>query len=65
MEQQLNNYEFINSETGNIIAYLSLPATLIGHELKAMLDRRKAELAVNYRLFIERIYWQQHDHCIR
>jgi hypothetical protein len=65
MEEQLKHYEFINSQTGNILSYLSLPANLDAKELKLFLERRQQELASLHKLFIELIYWQDHEHCIR
>jgi hypothetical protein len=65
MEQELNHYEFINSQTGNVIAYVSLSADIDPKELARKLEQKKTELAVTYRIYIELIYWQHHDHCIR
>ncbi|GAA4930522.1 hypothetical protein [Mucilaginibacter defluvii] len=65
MKQELKHYEFINLQTGNVISYITLPASLTGAELEQQLERKKTELAVNKRLYLELIYWQDHDHCIR
>lgn len=65
MKQELKHYEFINLQTGNVISYITLPASLTGAELEQQLERKKTELAVNKRLYLELIYWQDQDHCIR
>lgn len=65
MEQELNHYEFINSQTGNVISYISLPAGIDRGELTATLEKKKSELAVANSIYIELIYWQLRDHCIR
>ena len=65
MEQELNHYEFINSQTGNIIAYLSLPADMDEKEQAAQLEKKIMELAIKHNLYFDLIYWQLHDHCIK
>lgn len=65
MEQELKHYEFINLQTGNVISYISLPASITGPKLEQELERKKTELAISNRLYLELIYWQDHDHCIR
>ena len=65
MEQEVKHYEFINSLTGNVIAYVSLPVDEHRHEHYNILERKKLELAALHRINFELIYWQDHDHCIR
>jgi hypothetical protein len=65
MKQELKHYEFINLQTGNVISHITLPASLTGTELEHQLYRKRTELAVNKQLYLELIYWQDHDHCIR
>ena len=64
MKQELH-YEFINSQTGNVIAYLSLPADMDEKQWKEQLEKKRAERAIDNKLFIELIYWQDKDHCIQ
>ena len=64
MEKELH-YEFINSETGNVIAYLSLPADMDEKQRKEQLEKKRAERAIDNKLFIELIYWQEKDHRIQ
>jgi hypothetical protein len=65
METQLNHFEFINSLTGNVICYLTVPVDMPDNELEKKLEKRRAELAVSNRLYIDLIYWQVEGHVIR
>ena len=65
MDPEVNHYEFINSQTGNVIAYISFPANMDEREITRLLERKKTELAIINMLYIDLIYWQDHDHCIR
>jgi hypothetical protein len=65
MEQQLDHYEFINSQTGNVICYLTVPTNVSEQELSNQLHKKRAELAVKNKLFVELIYWQVEGHVIR
>jgi hypothetical protein len=64
MEKELH-YEFVNSQTGNVIAYLSLLAILGKKERTGKLEEKKAELATSNKLNIELIYWQDKEHRIQ
>jgi len=64
MEKELH-YEFINSETGNVIAYLSLPADMDEKERTEQLEKKRAERAIENKLYIELIYWQEKEHRIQ
>ncbi len=64
MDKKLH-YEFVNSQTGNVIAYLSLSVNMDEKERTGKLAKKKAELAVLNKLYIELIYWQYPDHAIR
>jgi hypothetical protein len=59
------NYQFINSQTGNTIAHLSLPGTLSKEEQIAKLEKKKILLAVSHKLSLDLIYWQDKDHSIK
>ncbi|RCH54437.1 hypothetical protein DJ568_11465 [Mucilaginibacter hurinus] len=65
METQVNHYEFINLQTGNVIAYASYPVDIDKAECLAKLERKKNELATIHRVNFELIYWQEHEHSIR
>lgn len=62
MKQALSHYQFVNSQTGNVIAYLSLPAQLKDKELTEQLEKKRAELAIEHKMFYEQIFWQDNDH---
>jgi hypothetical protein len=64
MEQELYHYQFINTLTGNIIAYRSVPADLAKQEHTKILERKREELAASHTLDLEQIYWQDQDHPI-
>ena len=64
MEQELNQYVFINSQTGNVIAYLSLSPDLDEQERTKKLEWQKATVATCYKLDVELIYWQYPNRAI-
>ena len=64
MEKELH-YEFVNSQTGNVIAYLSLPADMDEKERTEQLEKKRAERAIENKLYIELIYWQEKEHRIQ
>gem|GEM_PF-1301052 len=64
MEKELH-YEFSNSQTGNVIAYLSLPADMDEKERTEQLEKKRAERAIENKLYIELIYWQDKEHRIQ
>jgi len=64
MEKELH-YEFVNSQTGNVIAYMSLPADMDEKQRKEQLEKKRAERAIDNKLFIELIYWQDKNHRIQ
>jgi hypothetical protein len=57
-------FEFVNSLTGNIIAYLTLSKDLNSEERGQRLTAKKTELAVLHHLNIALIYWQDHDFAL-
>jgi hypothetical protein len=59
-----NYYEFINSQTGNVIAHLSLSLSLNKEEHSIKLKKRKILLATSHKLNLDLIYWQDRDHPI-
>jgi hypothetical protein len=58
------HYQFINCDTGNVIAYLSLPADLDEKGQAKQLENKKAEVAISHKLSMELIYWQDQGHHI-
>ena len=64
MTQVLNHYQFINSQTGNVIGYLSLPAFMDENQRKKKLEGKKAILAIAHQINQSLIYWQDKDNPI-
>ena len=64
MKEKLH-YEFVNSQTGNVIAYLSLQAILGKKEQAGKLEEKRAELATYHQLNLQLIYWQDNEHRIQ
>lgn len=64
MNDDLIHYEFVNAQTDNVIAYLSLPATMSEEERRKQLEKKRSELAMTNGLFFEDIYWRDHDHAV-
>jgi len=64
MKEELNHYQFINSQTGNVIAYLSLPIHMDEKQRNEQLENKRAELATLNKLNLNLIYWQDMDHPI-
>jgi len=63
MDQE-TTFEFINSQTANIIGYLSLPASLAKEEQIKKLDAEKDTLATAHKLEASLIYWQDQKSSI-
>jgi hypothetical protein len=59
MEEPLINYEFINSQTDNVIGYLSLPADMNPDEQTKQLKKKQAEIAISSKLYIALVYWRK------
>jgi hypothetical protein len=64
MKEDLIHYEFVNAETNNVIAYVSLSASMPEEERLEELEKKRSELAMTNGLFVEAIYWQDHDHAV-
>ncbi len=64
MERELNHYQFINSQTGNVIGYLSLPVFMDKKQRTEQLEYKKIRLAVAHQINLALIYWQDKDHPI-
>ena len=61
---ELLDFVFINSRTGNVIAYYSLTAALDELSKARKLELKRAEVAVENRLLISYIYWEQRKQVI-
>jgi hypothetical protein len=59
------HFEFINSQTGNTIAYLSIPASLSKEEQTQKLEEKRASLATEHKLRLDLIYWQDKNSAIK
>ena len=57
-------FEFINSQTGNTIAYLSVPASLSKEEQTQKLEEKRASLATEHKLRVDLVYWQDKSSAI-
>ena len=53
------HYKFINSKTGNVIYYHSLSSALTPDELKAELEKIKAQVATQNAIIWSTIYWEE------
>jgi hypothetical protein len=59
MKANKKHYKFINSETGNAIFYHSLEAGLKEDDIKAELEKVKAQVAIQNGLYIDIVYWEE------
>lgn len=58
MQNEMLHYECVNSETGNVIAYFSLPVTMTEKERNQELEKKKIEVAVENKIYVALIYWR-------
>ncbi len=59
MKADSKHYKFINSQTGNTIHYHSLSNEMGESEIKAELEKIRAQVAVKNGLFLDIIYWEE------
>ncbi|GAB3917874.1 hypothetical protein [Mucilaginibacter boryungensis] len=59
MKTDNKHYKFINSQTGNTIFYHQVGASLTGDELRAVLEKVKAQVATQNALPVSTIYWEE------
>ena len=52
------HYQFINSLTGNVIAYLSLPEDADKNIIQGLLEKKRIQAAIENQLSLDLIYWQ-------
>ena len=65
MVRESKHYELINSQTGNAIAYFSLPGNTELKQEAEILEKKRAELAAANKLYIDLVYWQERNHVVR
>jgi hypothetical protein len=53
------HYKFINSRTGYAIYYHSLASSLSAEEIKAELEKIKAQVAIKNNIYQETVYWEE------
>jgi hypothetical protein len=53
------HFKFINSKTGNTIYYHTLKGGLSEDEVKQALEKVKAQVATQYEVFLDTIYWEE------
>ncbi|MFD0793317.1 hypothetical protein ACFQZX_06780 [Mucilaginibacter litoreus] len=59
MDTAEKHYKFINSRTGYVIFYSSLDAKLSPEEVKAELDKIKAQVATKNGIHEHTVYWEE------
>lgn len=59
MNTTAKHFKIINSRTGNVIYYCSFATGLSADELKAELNKVKAQVATTNRLNQDTIYWEE------
>jgi hypothetical protein len=58
MEDDKKHYQFVNSQTGYVIAYFTIPVNTHPDTVNQMLEDRKKELAIEHAVFVDTIYWK-------
>ena len=53
------HYKFINSKTGYVIFYSSLSTKLSSDEVKAELEKIKAQVAIKNGIYEGTLYWEE------
>ncbi|AMR31577.1 hypothetical protein A0256_09145 [Mucilaginibacter sp. PAMC 26640] len=59
MDTADKHYKFINSKTGYAIYYYTIHAGLLPEQVKAELDKIKAQVAIKNSLYQETLYWEE------
>lgn len=59
MKTVSKHFKFINSKTGNAIYYHTLDGDLSEDEIKQALEKVKAQVATQYEVFLDTIYWEE------
>ena len=59
MKAAQRHFKFINSKTGYVISHYTIKEELSDIDLKAELERIKADVATKNRIFLNTIYWEE------
>lgn len=59
MKTEKKHYKFINSKTGYVIYHHSVEANLSETDIKAELEKVKADVASKHSMFLDTIYWEE------
>jgi len=59
MKTGRKHFKFINSKTGNVIFHHTLNSNLNEDEIKQALEKVKAQVATQYEVFLDTIYWEE------
>lgn len=59
MKAEAKHFKFINSKTGYVIFHYSVQADLPEADLKAELEKVKADVASKNSVFVNTIYWEE------
>jgi hypothetical protein len=59
MEAAVKHFRFINSKTGYVIFHYTIKEDLAEAELKVELEKIKAEVASQNKVFLSTIYWEE------
>lgn len=59
MKAAKKHFKFINSKTGNVIHHHTLKDNLNEADVKAELEKVKADVASKNSLFVNTIYWEE------
>lgn len=59
MKADNKHFKFINSQTGNAIYYHAVNTKMSTAEIKAELEKVKAQVAIKNGMFLDIIYWEE------
>jgi len=59
MKAAEKHFKCINSRTGYAISYHSLSSDLTPEEIKAELEKKRAQVAIGNSLYLETLYWEE------
>ncbi|WP_214069964.1 hypothetical protein [Mucilaginibacter sp. dw_454] len=59
MKAEKKHYKFINSKTGYVIHHFTLTEDLNEADVKAALEKVKADVATKNSIFLDTIYWEE------
>lgn len=59
MNTALDYYEFVNSQTENVIEHFSLPSDTREERRSEALEKKRVEVAIKNRLYVGLVYWKK------